>query len=153
MQWIRSKLSDRPSRHKALLGILMLTAATVMEPASGEQTSGNIGVRTTVPVICRAKTEALFSTHLRKGHNDLGHAELYCNAYRGYRMILEHGVVPEGTLLLVDNRPVPITRGTTQTLFEEGDRPLYREQRHLELVLPDSGSAHFDLRLIVQPRN
>ncbi|WP_323810858.1 hypothetical protein [Sphingobium baderi] len=153
MQWARSNVSGLPSRCKALLGIVMLTAAFVMEPASGEQTSGKIGVRTTVPVICRAKTEASFPTLLHNGHNDLGHAEAYCNAYRGYRLILQHGVVPDGTLLLVDNRVIPATSGTTQTLLEEGNRPLYHERRHLGLVLPGNGSAHLGLRLLLQPLN
>ncbi|AMK26298.1 hypothetical protein V475_21195 [Sphingobium baderi LL03] len=131
----------------------MLTAVLVMEPASGEQANGVLGVRTTVPIICRAKTEASFSAPLRVGNNDLGHADAYCNAYRGYRLMLEHGTVPAGTRMYVDSRPVILTAGATETLLEEGDGPLYHVRRHIELVLPKNASPHLGLQLVMQPRN
>lgn len=153
MQSARFASSAHQSRHRALLGLVMLSAVSVMEPAAGEQASGLIGVHTTVPIICRVKTEAPFSQPLRAGSNDLGHADAYCNAYRGYRLTLEHGNVPAGTRLLVDSRPVALAAGTTETLLEEGDRPLYHEKRHMELVLPEDGDPHLVLRLVMNPRS
>lgn len=103
-----------------------------------------------VPVYCNVELIPTGVAQTGEGIVELGFAQEFCNAPRGYRVILEHTAdVPEAAVIS-DTVRIPLS-GDGETVLSNSDHPDV-ELRHLALDLGENPEAlqHLGLRIEVK---
>lgn len=133
------------SKTKTILSIaaaLMMTgfAAQADTGALRSKASTTIGIRAFVPVLCRVQFAADVGTVGDDGIVELGKTEEFCNAPRGYRVIVEHEANLDGAAFISDGVRIPLS-STGETVLTDSIHP---DIRSMNLAL-DLGKDHAQL--------
>lgn len=97
----------------------VLTAVAAPAPAfAGEPLSMTFKLRGTVPVACRVQLSSGLATPNDDGVAQLGVAEEFCNAPRGYRVLVLHPAGLEGAAIIRDGVRIPLSSSGSTVLTD-----------------------------------
>lgn len=109
-------------RVAAGVGALMAVTLSAEASSPSNRSSTTIQIRGVVPVICRVQLSASTGMIMDDGHADLGTAQEFCNAPRGYRVMVRHPANLEGAALIKDGVRIPLSQ-TGETILTDSSRP------------------------------
>lgn len=75
----------------------------------GSSASTTIRIQGYVPVLCRVQLDAAPGLPDEEGIVQLGHADEFCNAPRGYRVVVQHSQDLEGAALISGGVRIPLS--------------------------------------------
>ncbi|GAA0647629.1 hypothetical protein [Brevundimonas lenta] len=110
----------------------VLAAVMAMVGASAHAHSGSNRASTTfrifgiVPVLCRVQLSNSMSAPDEEGVAQLGVASEFCNAPRGYRVVVSHPSDLEGAALIADGQRIPLSAGG-ETVLTDSSHPDLRQ--------------------------
>ncbi|MCC7267273.1 MAG: hypothetical protein IT546_08020 [Caulobacteraceae bacterium] len=119
-------MSNRTILAAAVLAIA--TGASSQAFAADGSASTTISVRAQVPVICRVELSSHHVRPNRHGIVDLGSAHEFCNAPRGYRVLMQHPANLRHAALWVGGERIPLSPGG-ETMLTDSDQPNARSVR------------------------
>lgn len=122
---------------RVAVGVGVLMAATLSAEASSpySPSSTTIRIQGVVPVICRVQLSNSTGVIMDDGRADFGMAQEFCNAPRGYRVVVRHPANLEGAAMIKDGVRIPLSQ-TGETILTDSSRP---DIRRVRLVV-DAGS-------------
>jgi len=133
--------------------IVVASIATVLSPARGESRPGDsaeFSIVARVPVKCSADLKGASNLPLHAGDNDLGTLNVFCNSPGGYRIILSHSKLPEGTFVVLGGKRTEIVSGAAETVIGGADNAELRHER-LQLSLPSQPDHGLALNVYIEP--
>ncbi len=113
------------SRAHVLLSGALVAALSFPVQANtgiGDRVSTVIRLQATVPVLCRVELDASPGQPNEDGVVDLGYADEFCNAPRGYRVVVQHSQDLEGAALISEGVRIPLSP-TGETVLTDSFRP------------------------------
>jgi hypothetical protein len=116
--------------YKSILGAAALMATlgfSAQADAPGNSSSTTIRLRAVVPIICHVQMSEATGV-IEDGVADLGSAREFCNAPRGYRVIVRHPTDLEGAVIIKDGERIPLSAGG-ETVLTDSHRPDIRSMR------------------------
>ena len=95
----------------AVAAALAMTGFAAQADTAGLQSTASttIQLRAFVPVICRVQFSADVGQADENGLVSLGTAKEFCNAPRGYRVLVQHAANLEGAALISDGVRIPLS--------------------------------------------
>lgn len=117
---------------------ISLAAAALASTPSLAEVSKTIYLRADVPVICNVQFQPAGQPG-SGGIVALGTTEEFCNAPRGYRVILQHPAHMTGAFVLSGVRRIPLSE-SGETVVADSDLPAI-ETRRLALDLGERGNG------------
>lgn len=93
-----------------------------LSAAAGEPLNMTFRIRGTVPVACRVQMPTAIAPADAEGIAQLGVAEEFCNAPRGYRVMVLHPSGLEGAAIIRDGVRIPLSP-TGSTILTDSHRP------------------------------
>ena len=102
----------------ATAALAMLGVSAHADTGIRSSSSTSIRIRAFVPVICHVQLAANVSRPDEDGVATLGTANEFCNAPRGYRVIVQHPANLEGAALIKEGQRVPLSP-TGQTILTD----------------------------------
>ena len=139
-------------KRKIGAGLVLLLAMGTPAVASGPSVGGastTIRLQAFVPVICRVQLSASIRP-IENGMVELGMADEFCNAPRGYRVLLQHAPDLEGAAVISGGLRIPLSASGETVLTDSR----HADMRSVALVL-DPGETPDRLRSIgmrIEPR-
>lgn len=106
----------------AVAATLMAVAMPVSAGTQANNAKTTIRIHGIVPVICRVQVSASLSSPNTEGVANLGTADEFCNAPRGYRVIVRHPANLEGAALIRGGTRIPLSTGG-ETVITDSDQP------------------------------
>ncbi|MDO9337899.1 MAG: hypothetical protein EON95_08350 [Caulobacteraceae bacterium] len=98
----------------AALAMLIASAGPAFASTGGNPASATFRLQGFVPVICRVNVNSIAGPMDDEGVVSLGVAEEFCNAPRGYRVIVQHSQNLEGAAVISNGVRIPLsTSGET----------------------------------------
>jgi len=133
--------------------IAVALAVIAFSPASGEPRpidSAQFSIVARVPVKCSADLKEAPNAPIHAGDNDLGTLNVFCNSPAGYRIILSHSELPEGTFVVLGGKRTEILPGASTTVIGGADKAELRHER-LQLSLPGQLEHGLALNVYIEP--
>ncbi|MCS6622541.1 hypothetical protein N0B44_06445 [Roseibacterium beibuensis] len=129
----------------------LLTAVAAPVPTfASEPLSMTFKLRGTVPVACRVQLPSAIATPDGDGIAQLGVAEEFCNAPRGYRVLILHPAGLEGAAILRDGVRIPLSP-TGSTVLTDSRVPAI-QQVALAVDLGDTPARFNRLMVRIEAR-
>lgn len=141
------------SRIHLLFGAAALAALSLPVQAQtgiGDRVSTVITLNAVVPVICHVKLDVHPGTPDQDGVVDLGVADEFCNAPRGYRVVVQHSPNLEGAALISGGVRIPLSP-TGETVLTDSVHPDLR-QFALSADLGDQPEEFRSLGIRIEPK-
>lgn len=110
----------------ATAAIMMAIGMPVQAHTGSERASTTFRIQGFVPVICRVQLSASVGSPDQNGIADLGVADEFCNAPRGYRVTVQHAPGLEGAALINGGVRIPLS-STGETVLTDSNRPDLRK--------------------------
>lgn len=118
------------------LGAAFAAIGLVSGTAAAAAVTETIRLRAFVPVYCNVELIPAGMSTADGGLVDLGFTQEFCNAPRGYRVILEHPTDVVDAAVISDTVRIPLSE-TGETVLSNSDHPDF-ELRRLALDLGDN---------------
>lgn len=121
------------SRTQILLSGAVIAALSFPAQADtgiGSSASTTIRLHAVVPVLCRVQLDAAPGLPDEAGIVQLGHADEFCNAPRGYRVVVQHSQDLEGAALISGGVRIPLSP-SGETVLTDSFHP---DLRRVELA-------------------
>lgn len=121
------------SRTPVLISAALIAALSFPAQADtgvGSSTSTVIQLHAYVPVLCRVQLDATPGLPDEEGIVQLGHADEFCNAPRGYRVVVQHSQDLVGAALISGGVRIPLSP-TGETVLTDSYHP---DLRRIELA-------------------
>jgi hypothetical protein len=112
-----------------MLGAAVIAAVSFPAQADsgfGRSASTTIRLRAVVPVLCRVELNAQPGMPDEEGVVQLGVANEFCNAPRGYRVVVQHAQNLEGAALISGGLRIPLSQ-TGETVLTDSSHPDLRQ--------------------------
>lgn len=107
--------------------VLMMAATLPAQASTGSnRASTTIRIQGFVPVICRVQLSAAVSTPDDEGIANLGVADEFCNAPRGYRVVVQHAQDLQGAALISGGQRIPLS-ASGETVLTNSNHPDLRK--------------------------
>lgn len=131
---------------KLIAAAALAAVAAPLPTAAADPLSLSFKIRGTVPVACRVRMPAALAAADSDGIAQLGVAEEFCNAPRGYQVVVLHAPGLQGAAIIKDGVRIPLSPSGS-TVLTDSPRP---DIRNVALAV-DLGDApeRFD-RLMVR---
>lgn len=101
------------------VALALLATSGLPVQASAEPTrSSSVRIQGYVPVMCRVQLASSIGILGEDGMIDLGVAREFCNAPRGYRVILQHAPDLDGAAIVRDGQRIPLSRSGETVLTD-----------------------------------
>lgn len=111
----------------AAASIMMMAVTLPAQASSGtNRASTTVRIQGFVPVICRVQLSTTLSTPNEDGVASLGVADEFCNAPRGYRVVVQHAENLEGAALISDGQRIPLS-ASGETVLTNSNHPDLRK--------------------------
>ena len=113
------------SRFSVMLGAAVIAAVSLPVQADtgfGRKVGTTITLRPVVPVLCRVELNAQPGMPDEEGVVQLGYANEFCNAPRGYRVVVQHAPNLEGAALISGGLRIPLSE-TGETVLTDSAHP------------------------------
>ncbi len=88
----------------------------------GRSASTTIRLHAVVPVLCRVQLSAQMGVPDEDGIVQLGTAQEFCNAPRGYRVVVQHAPDLEGAALITGGQRIPLSP-SGETILTDSAHP------------------------------
>ena len=98
-------------RIAAAVTMLIASAGPAFASVGGDPASATFRIQGYVPVICRVDVNSIAGPMDDQGVVSLGVAEEFCNAPRGYRVIIQHTANLEGAAVISNGVRIPLSAG------------------------------------------
>ena len=107
-----------------LVGAAVFVFAALPVQADGGGRSAHSVIRLSgyVPVLCRVQLHHTISTPDEDGVADLGVASEFCNAPRGYRVLIRHPADLDGAAVIRDGVRIPLS-SSGETILTDSTHP------------------------------
>ena len=111
------------SKHIAGAVALLLAGSVSAQADTGSShASTTFRISGYVPVLCHVEVASGGGTPQDDGIVDLGRAEEFCNAPRGYRVLVNHPAGLDGAAMIVGGSRVPLS-STGETVLTDSSQP------------------------------
>ena len=133
----------------ALSSVLLATAPA--QAGGGFDGGSNMSIRmhAYVPVICRVKLSTSISPSADEGVVNLGTANEFCNAPRGYRIVVSHTPDLVGAAVISGGERIPLS-SSGETLLRQSSHADFRTTQ-LALDLGEEPSAFRTIGMRIEP--
>lgn len=113
-------------RIAATAAILVAVSLPVQASTGSNRASTTVRIEGFVPVICRVQISSSVSSPNADGVANLGTADEFCNAPRGYRVVVQHAPNLQGAALINDGVRIPLS-ASGETVLTDSNRPDLRK--------------------------
>jgi len=110
----------------AAAAALLTAVAAPLPTFAAEPLSMTFKLRGTVPVACRVQLSSALAAPDASGVAQLGVAEEFCNAPRGYRVLVLHPAGLEGAAIIRDGVRIPLS-STGSTVLTDSRVPAIQQ--------------------------
>lgn len=115
------------AKYIAAAAAALLAISASAEADTGSNTASTIiRIQGYVPVICHVELDAMVSAADEDGVANLGTANEFCNAPRGYRVLVEHPQDLVGAAIISEGVRIPLSP-TGETILTNSSRPDLRQ--------------------------
>lgn len=136
-------------RKRIAMTTAIAVAALAATPSSGS-VSRTIYLRAFVPVYCNVELTPTIGGLADNGIIDLGRSQEFCNAPRGYRIVLEHPTNLLQAAVISDAVRIPLSE-TGETILADSDQPgIHFRDLALDLGLEQGSISRLGLRMEVK---
>ena len=116
-----------PSKKLIVCAVIAASAAFSAQADSGfkDSSSTTIRIQAFVPVLCHVRLDTSVGVPDDNGVASLGTAKEFCNASRGYRVIVQHPTNLQGAALISDGQRIPLS-ATGETIITDASHAAIR---------------------------
>ncbi len=138
-------------KRSAVAGIVMLASAVAANADSGLGKSSTVFKLTAlVPVICHVELEVASSSPNDNGVAPLGTAKEFCNAPRGYRVLVEHAADLPEAAIVQDGVRIPLSPTGTTVLTDSSHPDI--SKRTLAIEVGNNVERFRSLAVRIEPK-
>lgn len=133
---------------------IAVTAAVAIAALSATPSTGSVSrsvyLRAFVPVYCNVELQPSIGVAADQGVIDLGRSQEFCNAPRGYRIILQHPTDMPHAAIISDTVRIPLSE-SGETVLADSDHPGFQfRDLALDLGHEQASISRLGLRMEVK---
>jgi hypothetical protein len=134
----------------AAAAVLLVTGVSAQADTGHRNASTTFRIQGFVPVLCRVQLAPLSSQPDEDGVVSLGVAQEFCNAPRGYRVLVQHAADLEGAAVISQGVRIPLSP-TGETVLTDSTHPDIRNVA-LSLDLGDDPSRFHSIGVRIEAK-